>query len=333
MSVATTRPPLLRGAIAAAASAVLLALAACGSSDAGEEKQVTDLKVGAAPSLSGLGLRVAIAEENFSKRGLNVTPVANKSANAAIPQLLSGDLQIAMVDTLTLLQARNQGLPVRIIAGAGEQSTDGEAGQMSAASVVAKASSPIKSPLDLVGKKVGVPAIKTQTWMNIRAVVDAAGGDSSKIQFVEVPPAQMIDLVQRGDIDAATPNEPLASSSISSGAVKLVQNTDAPGNKGVPSSVYVATEQFIAKNPDTVKKFAEAVQDAAKQVNGNRDLAAKIAEQQLNFKPEQLKTAFYQTFAADPVTQEGIDKIADLAVKYEILTTKPDAKSVLADLS
>lgn len=324
-----------RAAATAATVALALTLGACSSASGvsapAASDQVKDLKVGATPTLSGLGLRVAISEGKFTASGLTVTPVANKSANDAVPQLLSGELQVAQMDTITFMQARSQGLPVKIIAGNGEQSTNGENGAMSAAGVVAKAGSTISSPTDLVGKKVGVPAIKTQTWMNIRAVVDAAGGDSSKINFVEVPSAQTIDLVMQGTVDASTPAEPLMSSSIAAGKVKLIHNTDAPGNKGVPSSVYVATEDFIAKNPDTVKNFSAGIYAAAKDVNGNRDLAAKIAQSELKYTPEQLNKAFYQTFAVAATKPADIDKVADLAVKYGILTAKPKAEDLLAE--
>lgn len=330
MSLPALAAPVVRRAVAVTAAAALaLTVGACSSSEPSSGEQVTDLKVGSSPGLSGIGLQAAVSEGDFAERGLNVTPVANKSANDAVPQLLSGGLQVAMMDTVTLMQARVQGLPVRVIAGAGVQATNGEDGVISAASVVSLPAA-IGSPKDLVGKKVGVPAIKTQTWMNIRAVVDGAGGDSSKIEFVEVPPAQTIDLVQQGFVDAATPNEPIASSSIQSGKVALVHNTDAPGNKGVPSSVYVATEEFIARNPDTVRKFAEGVHEAAAQVNGDSELAKKVAVERLNFAPEQLTAAFVQPFATEPVAAEQLDKIADLAVKYEILAEKPDAEDLLA---
>ena len=138
--------------------------------------------------------------------------------------------------------------------------------------------------------------------MNIRAIVDADGGDSAQIEFVEVPPAQTIDLLKQGNVDAATPNEPLASGSIASGAVKLVHNTDVPGNKGVPSSVYVAAKDFIAQNPDAIKTFVTCVQEAGTEVNGNPELAAKVAQEQLGYKPEQLTNAFYPAFGTDAVT-------------------------------
>ena len=259
-----------------------------------------------------------------------MTSTVNRSANDSMPQLLSGGLQVAQMDTITFLQARTQGLPVQIIAANGEQSTDGKPGQQSAGSIVTTPDSPITSPRDLAGKKVGVPGIKTQAWMNIRAIVDADGGDSAQIEFVEVPPAQMIDLLKQGTIDAAIPSEPLASGSIANGVVKFIRNTDVPGNKGVPSSVYVATRDFVAQNQDAIKKFVSCVQDAAEEVNGNPELAAEVAQERLGYKPEQLTNAFYQTFGTDAVTPAEIDKISALAVKYGILTEQPDAADVLA---
>ncbi|MDO1484625.1 putative ABC transporter substrate-binding protein [Rhodococcus rhodochrous] len=330
MSLAVLSAPRVRRVAAVTAAAALTLLAgACGSSEGASADQATDISVGSSPGLSGVGLRAGISEGIFSDLGLNVTAAANKSANDAVPQLLSGTLQIAQMDTVTLMQARVQGLPVRVVAGAGVQATDGEDGVPSAASVVTAASSAIQSPTDLVDRKVGVPAIKTQTWMNIRAVVDKAGGDSSRIDFVEVPPAQTIDLVQQGYVDAATPNEPLASSAIASGTVRLVHNTDAPGNQGVPSSVYVASEEFIAKNPDTVRKFVEGIHQAAEIVNADKEIAKKVAIEELGFSEEQLANAFIQPFATTPVTAEQLDKIANLAVEYEILTEKPSFDEIL----
>lgn len=317
-----------------AALSMLATGCAGGTADSGapaSEEQVTELTVGSAPSMSGVGLHAGIAEGEFADRGLEVTAVPNKSANEALPQLLNGSTQVTMVDVLTMMQARNQGLPVKIIAPAGVQSTNGGK-EMSAASVVVEADSAIDGATDLNGKRVGVPALKTQTWMNIRAALDEAGVDSTKVEFVEAPPAQSVDLVIQGELDASTPNEPLASTAIADGKVKQVMNTDAPGNEGVPTSVFVATEEFIAENPDTVKAFAEGVQSAAKAVNEDRDLAVRIGEENLNFTPEQMENVFVQTQGDDPITPEELKKVADLALRYEVLTEVSTLDDLLADL-
>lgn len=320
--------------VLACVAAVGLMATACGgaepASSSGEE--VTKLVVGSAPSLSGIGVYAGIAGGDFKEAGLEVSAVPNKSANEAIPQLLNGGTQIAMVDVITAMQARAQGLPVKVVAPAGVQSTNGEKKEMSAASVLAKADSKINGPADLEGKKVGVPALKTQTWMNIRASIDAAGGDSSKVNFVEAPPAQAVDLVVQGEVDASTPNEPLASTAIANGNVKLVMNTDAPGNKGAPTSVYMATEEFIAENPESVKAFADTIQEVSGHINDDRQFAVDTAVSELNFTAEQLENAFVQTLGDKPITEENLKKVSDLAKHYEVLTEVPEPSDLLADL-
>src|SRR5690606_35188336 len=153
-------PLLRRTAAVTAAAALALVLGACGSSDGGAEN-VSDITVGSSPGLSGVGLRVAISEGDFTERGLNVTPSANKSANDTVPQLLSGGLHVAQMDVVTFMQASAQGLPIKIVAGTGEQASDGEPGKISAASVVTTDDA-VNGPIDLVGKKVGVPAIRSE---------------------------------------------------------------------------------------------------------------------------------------------------------------------------
>ncbi len=321
-------------AVACLAAVGLLATG-CGGSDPATRggEQVKELTVGAAPSLSGMAVYGGVADGSFDAAGLKVTAVPNKSANEAIPQLLNGGTQIAMVDVVTAMQARLKGLPVKIVAAAGVQSTNGEAGKMSAASVIAKTDNKdINDAADLEGKKVGVPALKTQTWMNIRAGIDAAGGDSSKVNFVEAPPAQAADLVVQGEVDASTPNEPLGSIAISGGKVKLVMNTDAPGNKGAPTSVFMATDEFIAENPDTVRSFSETVRGVAKKINADRDYAIETAVTELNFTKDQLENAFVQVLGEEPVTEENLKKVSDLALRYEVLTEVPESSELIADL-
>jgi NitT/TauT family transport system substrate-binding protein len=323
-----------RTILAAAIVAGALALSACGT-ESGSESGSGDgstLKVGATSSLSGIGLRLAIEGGDFKKQGLTVTPTKNQTANAAVPALMNGQIQIAQVDTLTALVAVSKGLPIKIVAGATGQATDGESGKMTQASLVAKPDSGIKDAKDLVGKKVAVPAIKTQTWMNVRGVVDAAGGDSSKVDFVEVPPDQMLDLVMKGTVDAADISEPLASSAIAGKKVNLVHNVDVPGLKGAPASVYVTSENYKTQHPDTVKKFAKAVEAAAGRGNSDRDAELKVAQKQLGFKPEQLTNAVVPTFSSEPLTVEGLKMVSDLAVKYGVLKKAPaDLASLLPE--
>ncbi|ALZ99016.1 ABC transporter substrate-binding protein [Corynebacterium glutamicum] len=333
MTISSHNRSLVRRIGALASAGILsVALVACSSSagsDSGDND--TDLKVGAAPSLSALSLQGALANGEFEKNGLNVEVVANKSANDAVPQLLNGGMDIAQMDMITFLKARSEGMPLQVIAGAGVQTTNGEVGQMSGAGVVANPDSDIQGPADLVGREVGVPAIKTQTWMNIRATIDEAGGDSNQVKFVEVPTAQTIDLVNRGQVDASTPSEPLQSSSIHEGKVKLVMSTDAPGLKGAPSSVFVASEDYISQNPESVRKFADSVYATAAELADDPEFAKEIGVNQLNLKPEQVETMFVPALATDHPSIEELNQVIDLAVRYEVLESAPDLEGAIID--
>lgn len=326
------RSLLRRIGVFAAVGVLTASLVACSPAEGGDAsgENDSDLRVGSAPSLAALSLQGAQANGDFKKNGLNVEIVANKSANDAVPQLLNGGMDIAQMDMITFLKARTEGMPLQIVAGAGEQTTNGEAGEMSGAGVVANPDSNIEGPLDLVGHKVGVPAIKTQTWMNIRAAVDEAGGDSSQIEFVEVPTAQTIDLVNRGQVDASTPSEPLQSSSIAEGKVKLVQSTDAPGLQGAPSSVFVASEEFVTKNSESVQNFADSVYAAATDLREDPESAKEIGVNQLNLQPAQVETMFVPNVATDHPTEEELNMVIELALRYEVLESDPDLEGAIA---
>lgn len=325
---------------AVAASTLALTLAACGSGESpssGSEApaagdQLKEITVGAPTSLSGLGLRAGIVGGHFSEEGLTVTPTTSKSANDAVPNLMSGAQHIAVVDTVTFLQARAQGLPVKVVAGNGTQPSDGEAGFVSAANIIAAADSDMSGAKDLEGKTVAVPGLKTQSWMNIRAAVDEAGGDSTKINFIEATGPQMIDLVQQGNADAATASEPLGTSSVAQGQTKMVMSYDAPGNKGVPTSVYISTEEFIAENPATIESFRTGLFAGATEILDDRELAVQIAQDELGYEADVLTDAFIMPFAAEPVAVEQLQRIMDLAVKYEVLEAPLDASELVANL-
>ncbi|MCX6499400.1 MAG: ABC transporter substrate-binding protein [Arthrobacter sp.] len=317
---------------AVAAVALTLSVSACAESTASASEQAKSLNVGSTTSLAGVGVRNAIASGKFTDEGLTVKATAIKSGNDAVPQLISGDLQIAQIDTTTAMQAIEKGIPIKIVAAAGVQSTDGADGDPSTGSVLVRPDSNIKTAADLQGKTLGVPAINNQIWMNIRVVVDAAGGDSSKVKFIEVPGAQAVDVLVKGDVDATTASEPLASATVAAGKARLIHSTDIAGRKGEPSSVYVATSDFIAQNPDSLKKFVSAVYKGQDEVNKNKELGKKIAVDQLSYKTEQLAKAFILDYGTKSIDPAQLNSVAKTAVKYGILTSVPDTATLLANI-
>lgn len=308
-----------------------ITVASCGIGQSPEfPSNVTELRVGAAPSLAGIGVYAALHDGDFEKHGLTVSPAPNRSANETVPQLLNGGVDIAMMDMITFYQARSQGLPIVGVAFSGIQATNGGDGVMSGAGVMVEADSPINGALDLEGASVGVPAIKTQTWMNVKAIVDKAGGNSDLINFVEIPPAQSVDLVARNRVEGSVPNQPMLSGAVNSGEMKLVHASDVPGMQGAPSSVFVAAEGFAEKNPTAISKFAEAAYAANARVNADRDYAIEIATTALSYDPEQVNDAFFPRLAEEDVSLEHMRLVSALALQYGLLEKEPDFENLMA---
>ena len=334
-SLALSLGPKRTRAFVGAILALGLGLTACSSAAdtetaASEDGELHELGVTAPTSFNGLSLMGAIHGGNFEDHGLSVTPGTNKSANDAVPNLMNGSQQIVVVDTVTFLQARSQGMPLQIVAGNAEQTTDGGADDVGPTNILTLSDSDIDGPEDLVNRTVAVPGLNTQMWMNIKAIVDAAGVDSDQIDFIEASGPQMFDLLQQGNAEAITATEPLTSSSVADGVTKVVMPADVPGNQGVPSSVYIATEEYIAENPEVIQSFSSAIQEASVEVNGDRDYALEIATERLDYDPEMLNDAVMINYAETAVTPENLQKLIDLAVDYGILDEPLDPEDLLA---
>lgn len=309
---------------AAVLAAVTLSLSAAScSSPEPKTGNVTDINIGTVPSVSALSLEAALYGGEMEEQGITIHPVINKSANDAIPTLLNGGTDLALTDTLSFLKARAAGLPLRVVAGMNGQATDGGDGVPSQVAVISRSDSDINGALDLQNQKVGVPGLKTFTWMAIRAIIDNAGGDSSTVDFVEVPPAMTMDLLARDQVAASTPVEPLVAAATGTGKAKIVHSQDIPGYKGIPTVVVVATEDFINNNPETVDKFATAIYGAAKKLNGSRDYALEVAENRLPFERKQIEHINLPWFPEEPDSEEDYRKITELALRYDLIREAP----------
>src|ERR1700721_3334864 len=70
------------------------------------------------------------------------------------------------------------------------------------------ASTSVGRGVDLDGKTTGSPGLNTLGEYGVRAWVDAGGGDSSTLKFVEMPFSEMPAALAGGRIDAAFVAEP-----------------------------------------------------------------------------------------------------------------------------
>jgi NitT/TauT family transport system substrate-binding protein len=203
---------------------------------------------------NNLGAYVGKDQGFFEKHGLDVDVISTPNGSLISASLVADSAQIGTLTPTILLQADEQGLDLVAIAGMSTYPTN------SPAAIMARTGSGIKTAPDLVGKKVGVPGLGGALDVLGRNWVKTSGVDYHRVNWVEVQFPQMIDGLKTGLVDAVVTAEPFNTriKSIDAG----YQIAEAEGPKGTMTLIYTATRAWTQKNPEALKAFRAAIEDA-----------------------------------------------------------------------
>lgn len=271
--------------------------------------------IGTSPTLSGLSVHHANNKGYFREAGLDAKIVTLSAGSAAVPQLLGGQLHFAGIDSVVALVARSKNIPLMMTAPLTVGIATPDRGYGNLVATPASGATTIKH---LAGKTIAVNQINGTAWALTRATLDNAGVDSSKVQFLEVPPPQLLAALQQGRADAAALAEPAVSMALAQG-MRLIANVEATTLAGDHTFVYVSAEPWAKANPEAVRKFSAAMMRASADLNGNRELALAIAAQTTSVPPEVLKKVVMPNFGTTPINPESLQKVIQLAVKYGLV--------------
>lgn len=309
-------------ALAGVAALSLGSLTACGSSSSGDAAAAKGtVKIAVFPSFSSLGAYEAKASGAFKAQGLNVSFVTVNTPADVAPLLSSGQAQFGIMDMTTpVLAAAKASKAPFVFDAPATKGTPLASDGWGTANVWVKKGSKITSVKDLQNSKFGIPQLNSQLWLDVRSNVDAAGGDSSKIQWVQIPdPAQNVTQIKSGQIDATTTSEPTGT-----GLASDPQLTHLGGfvsNEGHLAYGFASTSAFAAQNAAVVKKFDTAIIAGNKAFNA-LDAAgkAKLAGTVNSKWPAPLLTkARYSTFSESDVTSSDVQFSIDRMTKYKML--------------
>lgn len=124
--------------------------------------------------------------------------------------------------------------------------------------------SPIKNPRDLIGKKIGMNTLGAHHEFVLKEYLRKNGLTEEEIKqvtLVVVPPVNTEQVLRQKQIDVAVLGGMLRDRALERGGIrKLFSDYDLFGPFTAGS--YVFTEKFIKQNPNTVKKFVEAIAKA-----------------------------------------------------------------------
>ncbi len=223
------------------------------------------ITIGHLPSDHDTAMYVAEAQKQYEAQGLKVETVQFNNGGDLMNAMASGDVDIGYVGITPVLSSIEQGVPVKVVSGA----------QIEGSGIVAAADSDISSLADLKGKKVATPGEATIQNMILTYGLNESGVSTNDVELVSMKAAQMTDALKAGQIDAMICWEPYASIAVNNGYGKLIENTSTtiPGH---PCCVVAASQDFIDKHPEDLKKILAIHENATDFTNENPEEAAAL---------------------------------------------------------
>lgn len=317
---------------AAAAPAALVGCSALGGSTAtapepgggGAEGtspiEQPDLVVGVLPIVGAAPLTLGVNEGLFQQAGLTLTPQPVQSGALSLPALVAGDFDILFSNYVSPIAASAQGIDVVIIAEASRARPDN-------IGVVAMPTSPINTPVDLVGRTIGVNALNNIGTLTMSSVLGVNGVTPEQVTFVEIPFPEMATAIEAGRVDAGLLPEPFLTTAKRALGVKTIFDPASGPTADLPLDGYVVTRQFAEDNPNTVRAFREALAQAQERAS-DRAVLEPLLVQAARVDPEVaalLSASSYPT----SVNATSIQRVSDLMTQFGVLPTLVDVSQLI----
>lgn len=302
------------------ATITLLTATACGGSgtDSGQTADgasadgLTPFKVGLVPVSAVAPIFLGEAEGIFEEHGLDLDIQVGIGGPSAVAAVESGNVDVAIADPAAMIHTSSQGLPYLAVAAAGSVGPDGVGGSQ----VVVKAGSDITTPADLNGTTVGVFVLQGANEFNVRAAIDAEGGDSSSVSFVNLEFAAMLAALERGDVDAAGIAEPLLSQAVESGKVEVVLDYYPivfPNGSNI--TLWFTGNKQHGSNADALNRFRDALAEASEFADANPDAVRAILPDFSGIPAAEAETVPLQTYSA-PLTEDVFARTVEMMQTY-----------------
>jgi len=317
------------------AVAVALALASCGGAGSGSGSSAAPasgatkkVSVGVIPIIDVAPLYLGVQKGFFSKRGLDVVPEPAQGGAAIVPAVLSGQDQFGFSNVVSLLTAREKGVPLLAVA-SGSSSNGNPAADVNAV-LVAKGST-LRTAKDLVGKKVAINALNNIGDVTIKAAVEKAGGDPNAVKFVEMPFPDMPAQLASGKVDAVWESDPFRSQIIAAGGRILFDNLTETYPK-LQIAAYFTSEKVKAKDPAMVAAFVAAINESMDYASSHPDEARAVLATYTKMTPEVAAKIVLPAWPT-ALDLESAAAIGKAAQKYGALKKAPDLKALYGSAS
>jgi len=309
--------------LAAVGIASVLLVAGCSSSsaesaDTGASASGSAITVGTSPTLSGTSFYLAVQDGTFTKNHLSATPQVVTSGAQAIPLLLNGQMQFIVSDVAGAIKAISEKIPVEIVAQGPIVSP--EPSKDTSGLIV---DSSVANVQDLADKTVAVNSLGSFSQLATARSIDLAGGDSSKVKFVELPIPQMAAAVKAGTVAGAAISEPYLSEGKAYG-LRTLMPILCRAFPTAPMVVYLTSTSYASSHPQEVESFVDSIATANATLAGSPATLKSVGGKVSKMTPAQLADSILVTYVSTPLSVGALKTVMDVMVEYKVLSTPID---------
>jgi NitT/TauT family transport system substrate-binding protein len=306
----------------AAGAALAFALAMAGPTAAQEKKDIV-LGVGGKGLLYYLPLTLAERRGAFKEQGLNVTINDFAGGSRSLQALIGGSVDVVAgaYEHTIRMQAKGQDIKAII-----------ELGRFPGMVLAVKKQheGKVKTFGDLKGMKIGVTAPGSSTNFVLNALLAKDGLKPTDVSVIGVGAgASAVAAVKKGELDALVNLDPVISKLQQDGDVFILADlrTDEANMKlfggNNPAAVVYLKTDFIANNPETTQRIANAFYKTLKWLEkaSPEDVAKTVPEQYylgdraLYLAAVQNSKAMYSTTGV--VSEKGMKNAYDMLVQFD----------------
>jgi NitT/TauT family transport system substrate-binding protein len=300
--------------------AVLVLATAC-SGGGGEDGEggLRRITAGAIPIVDVAPLHLGVDQGFFADRGIDLEIQPGSGGAAAVPGVVSGNFEFAFGNTVSLLVARDQGLPLKVFANG--VSSNGEQGADFSA-VFVRDDSPVETAADLEGTTVAANNLLNIGDTTVRESVREAGGDPSDIEFVEMAFPDMVPALENGRIDAAWLVEPFTTAALDAGNREIASNfVDTHPELSV--AAYFTSEEMLAREPELIDDVEAALQESFAYAEANPDEVRRVLGEYTEIDGAALTDIRLPRWP-EAVNEESVGVLADLMLEDGLIGTEAD---------
>jgi len=260
------------------------------------------------------------ARDYWSKAGLRVKGYEFSAGPEEMEAFRAGELDLGYVGCPPAITAISRGTDVRIIAAVNYEGS----------SLVVRKDLYERGLVDvrgLRGRTIAMPL-----WGSIQSVmlVDLLmkyNITRDMVSLQQMPPADMVTLMEAKGIDAFIAWEPFPSLAVSKGiGVKLLESSELWPNH--PCCVLVASRKIIEENPGLVRKFLEAHIEATRLIGEDPVGAAKALSKEIRVPEEVILSSFKSIKYSARPDVGGVLKFVDVLYQLGLIKQRPSAAEI-----